>query len=130
MECERSAVFRDFPLVRKDADFAVFGGMQAHERFEHHVHEFGGEAVVVFPHVERLRHGGAPKRDRTASAGFLGGNRVKLASRRRIERENRAIGFGNGSAFFRLRSLARFGIAGFIAGGKSKSESGRHRNGK
>ncbi len=130
MKGERLTVFGDFPLVREDTDFTVFGGMQAHERFEHHVHEFGGEAVVVFPHVERLRHGGAPKRDRAASAGFLGGNRVELAGRCRIKRENRAIRFGNGGAFFRLRGLAGFGIAGFIAGDKSKSESGRHRDGK
>ena len=128
MECERLAVFGDFPLVGEDADFTVFSGMQAHERFEHHVHEFGREAVIVFPHVERLRHGGAPKRDGTASAGFLGGNRVELAGRGRINRENRAIRFGNGNAFF--QGLAGFGIAGFIAGDKSKSESSRHRNGK
>ena len=71
MERERSAVFGDFPLVSENTDFAVFGGMQAHERFEHHVHEFGGEAVVVFPHVEGLRHGGAPKRDRATGASFF-----------------------------------------------------------
>ena len=52
MERECLAVFGDFPFVRKDAHFAVFGTVQAHQRFEHHVHEFGREAVVVFPHVE------------------------------------------------------------------------------
>ena len=128
MERERSAVFGDIPLVGEDADFTIFGSMQAHERFEHHVHEFGREAVIVFPHVERLRHGGTPKRDGTAGAGILGGNRVELAGRGRINRENRAIGFRNDGAFF--RRLAGFGFAGFIAGDKSKSESSRHRDSK
>ena len=73
MERERLAVFGDFPLVSENADFAVFGTVQAHERFKHHAHEFGRKAVVVFPHVEGLGHGGAPKRDGAAGTGIFRG---------------------------------------------------------
>ena len=52
MEGKRLAVFTHIPAVGEDSHFPVFGAVQAHERLEHHTHKFGGETVVVFPHVE------------------------------------------------------------------------------
>ena len=126
VEGERLAVFAHAPAICQDADFAVFGGVQAHQRLEHHAHELGGEAVVVFPHVEGLRHRGAPEGNRPAGAGILRGNRVKLARGRRIKRQFRAIQFGILAS--RLCPLG----TGFVASAKRQRrnhQSRRHKRG-
>ena len=94
VEGERLAVFANAPAVGEDTDFAVLGGVQAYERLKHHTHELGGETVVVFPHVEGLRHRGAPEGDRPAGAGVLRGNRVELARRFGVLRQFRAVQLG------------------------------------
>ena len=91
VEGERLAVFGNAPAVGKDSHFSVFGRVQTHERLEHHAHELGGETVVVFPHVERLRHGGAPQGNGPAGAGVLGGYGVELSRGGGIERQFRAV---------------------------------------
>ena len=109
VESERLAVFRYAPAVGEDTDFAVLGGVQAHERLEHHAHEFGGEAVVVFPHVKRLGHRGAPERNRAAGARILRGHRVELTRGGGIDRQFRAVQLGG---LRRLRALRTLLVAG------------------